>query len=102
MRRVREHVEVHLGEGMDLAELAGVAGLSVYHFARAFKQSIGVTPHCYLVHRRIERAREMLARSELPLSEIALAAGFSDQSHLARHFRRMLGMTPGQFRWSQR
>jgi AraC-like DNA-binding protein len=102
MRRVREHVEVHLSESMDLAELAGVAGLSVYHFARAFKQSIGVTPHYYLVHRRIERAREMLARSELPLSEIALAAGFSDQSHLARHFRRMLGMTPGQFRWSQR
>ena len=102
MRRVREHVEVHLSESMDLAELAGVAGLSVYHFARAFKQSAGVTPHHYLVHRRIERAQEMLVRSELPLSEIALAAGFSDQSHLARHFRQMLGMTPGQFRWSQR
>jgi AraC-like DNA-binding protein len=102
MRRVREHVEVHLSESMDLAELAGVAGLSVYHFARAFKQSTGVAPHHYLVQRRIERAREMLARSELPLSEIALAAGFSDQSHLARLFRQMLGITPGQFRWSQR
>ncbi len=102
MRRVREHVELHLSESMDLAELAAVAGLSMYHFARAFKQSTGVTPHHYLVHRRIERAREMLARSELPLSDIALAAGFSDQSHLARHFRQMLGMTPGQFRWSQR
>jgi len=102
MRRVREHVEGHLSESMDLVELAGVAGLSVYHFARAFKQSTGMTPHHYLVHRRIERAQEMLARSELPLSEIALAAGFSDQSHLARHFRQMLGMTPGQFRWSQR
>ena len=87
VRRVREHVELHLSESMDLAELAGVAGLSLYHFARAFKQSTGVTPHHYLVHRRIERAREMLARSELPLSEIALAAGFSDQSHLARRFR---------------
>jgi transcriptional regulator of acetoin/glycerol metabolism len=102
MRRVQEHVEVHLSESMDLAELAGVAGLSVYYFARAFKQSMGVTPHHYLVHRRIERAQEMLASSELPLSEIALAAGFSDQSHLARHFRQMLGMTPGQFRWSRR
>jgi transcriptional regulator of acetoin/glycerol metabolism len=102
MRRVREHVELHLSESMDLAELAGVAGLSVYHFARAFKQSTGVAPHHYLVQRRIERAREMLARSELPLSEIALAAGFSDQSHLARLFRQMLGITPGQFRWSQR
>jgi transcriptional regulator of acetoin/glycerol metabolism/AraC-like DNA-binding protein len=102
MRRVREHVEAHLSESIDLAELAAVAGLSVYHFARAFKQSAGVAPHHYLVHRRIERAQEMLARSELPLSGIALATGFSDQSHLARHFRQMLGMTPGQFRWSQR
>jgi len=102
MRRVREHVEAHLSESMDLAELAAIAGLSLYHFARAFKQSAGVTPHHYLVHRRIERAQEMLARSGLPLSQIALAAGFSDQSHLARHFRQMLGMTPGQFRWSQR
>jgi AraC-like DNA-binding protein len=102
MRRVREYVETHLSESMDLAELATVAGLSVYHFARAFKQSAGVPPHHYLVRLRIERAQEMLARSELPLSEVALATGFSDQSHLARHFRHLVGMTPGQFRWSQR
>ena len=102
MRRVQGYVETHLSESMDLAELAAIAGLSVYHFARAFKQSAGVTPHHYLVRRRIERAQEMLARSELPLSEIALATGFSDQSHLARHFRQLVGMTPGQFRWSQR
>jgi transcriptional regulator GlxA family with amidase domain len=54
------------------------------------------------VRRRIERAQEMLARSNLPLSEIALATGFSDQSHLARLFRQLVGTTPGQFRWSQR
>ena len=102
MRRVREYVETHLSESMDLAELAAVAGLSVYHFARAFKQSAGVTPHHYLVRRRIERAQEMLARSDLALSEVALVTGFSDQSHLARHFRQLVGVTPGQFRWSQR
>jgi transcriptional regulator GlxA family with amidase domain len=102
MRRVREHVEGHLSQSMDLAELAAVAGLSVFHFARAFKQSEGVTPHHYLMRRRVERAQEMLARSELPLSEIALATGFSDQSHLSRHFRQILGMPPGRFRWSQR
>jgi transcriptional regulator of acetoin/glycerol metabolism len=102
MRRVREYVETHISESIDLAALAGIAGLSLYHFARAFKQSAGVTPHHYLVQRRVERAQEMLARTELSLSEIALAAGFSDQSHFARHFRQMLGMTPGQFRWSQR
>ena len=102
MRRVREYVETHICESIDLAALAGVAGLSLYHFARAFKQSAGVTPHHYLVQRRVALAQEMLARTELSLSEIALAAGFSDQSHFARHFRQMLGMTPGQFRWSQR
>lgn len=102
MRRVREYVDAHLGESMDLAELAAIAGLSVFHFARQFKQSAGITPHHYLVQKRIERAQDMLARTDLALSEIAVAAGFSDQSHLARHFRQMLGTTPREFRWSQR
>jgi AraC-like DNA-binding protein len=102
MRRVREYVEVHLGESIDLSMLAGVAGLSVHHFARQFKQSAGVTPHVYLTQKRVERAQEMLAQTDLSLSQIAYAAGFSDQSHLARHFRHMLGTTPREFRWSQR
>jgi len=102
MRRVREYVEVHLGESINLAVLAAVAGLSVHHFAREFKQSAGVTPHHYLTQKRVERAQEMLTRSDLPLAEIANATGFSDQSHLARHFRNMLGTTPREFRWSQR
>src|SRR5215831_13938417 len=102
MRRVREYVETQLSENIDLATLAGIAGLSLYHFARAFKQSAGVTPHHYLVERRVSRAQEMMARTELSLAEIALATGFSDQSHFARHFRQTLGMTPGQFRWSRR
>ena len=102
MRRVREHVETHLSESIDVAELAAIAGLSLFHFARQFKQSAGVTPHHYLIKRRVERAREMLVRTDFSLSEIAIATGFSDQSHLARHFRQVLGTTPGQFRWSQR
>jgi AraC-like DNA-binding protein len=101
-RRVREYVETHLSDSIDLGALAAIAGLSVYHFARAFKQSAGVTPHHYLVKRRVERAQEMLARTQLPLPEVALAAGFADQSHLARHFRQFLGVTPGQFRRSLR
>lgn len=102
LRRVREYVEAHLSESTDLATLAAVAGVSIHHFARGFKQSVGVTPHHYLVQRRVERAQDMLAHTDLSLSEIAYAAGFSDQSHLARHFRQMMGVTPGQFRWSQR
>ena len=102
MRRVREYVEVHLGESIDLSMLAGVAGLSVHHFARQFKQSAGVTPHVYLTQKRVERAQEMLVQTELSLAEIAIAVGFFDQGHLARHFRHFLGKTPREFRWSQR
>jgi transcriptional regulator GlxA family with amidase domain len=102
MRRVREYVEVHLGENIDLLMLAGVAGLSVHHFARQFKQSAGVTPHIYLTQKRVERAQEMLVQTDLSLAEIAIAVGFFDQGHLARHFRHMLGTTPREFRWSQR
>ena len=102
MRRVREYVEVHLGESIDLSMLAGVAGLSVHHFARQFKQSAGVTPHVYLTQKRVERAQEMLVQTDLSLAEIAFAVGFFDQGHLARHFRYMLGTTPREFRWSLR
>jgi len=102
MRRVQEYMKAHLGESIDLSMLAGVAGLSVHHFARQFKQSIGVAPHHYLTQKRVERAQEMLAQTALSLSEIAYATGFADQSHLALHFRHMLGTTPREFRWSQR
>jgi len=102
MRRVREYVEAHFGESIDLLVLAEVAGLSVHHFARQFKQSAGVTPHVYLTQKRVERAREMLVQTDLSLAEIAFAVGFCDQGHLARHFRDMLGTTPREFRWSQR
>jgi AraC-like DNA-binding protein len=102
MRRVREYVETHLGESIDLLMLAGVAGLSVHHFARQFKQSAGVAPHAYLTQKRVERAREMLVQTDRSLAEIAFAVGFFDQGHLARHFRHMFGTTPREFRWSQR
>jgi AraC-like DNA-binding protein len=102
MRRIREYVEVHLSENINLTMLSAVAGVSMHHFAREFKQSAGVTPHRYLTQKRVERAREMLAQTDLSLSEIAYSTGFVDQSHLARHFRHMVGTTPREFRWSQR
>ena len=102
LRRVREFIEAHLEQTISIQALATTAGLSMYHFARAFKQSEGMTPHDYLVQCRVRRARDLLAATDLPLSEIALAAGFADQSHCARRFREHVGVTPSSYRWSMR
>ena len=100
--RICEYIHANLGQNISLEALAEMAGLSTYHFARAFKQTVGMPPHGYLLQRRIEHAQQMLRNTDLPMSEIALSAGFSDQSHLARHFRRLTGMSPGVVRWEQR
>jgi AraC-like DNA-binding protein len=102
LRRVREYIAAHLQQTISIQMLADVAGLSMFHFARTFKQSEGVTPHRFLLQSRLRRVQELLANTELPLSEIAIAAGFSDQSHCARRFREFVGMTPRRFRWSTR
>jgi len=102
MRRVREFIEEHLEENISIQALANIASLSMYHFARAFKQSEGMTPHDYLIQRRVQRTKDLLAETDLPLSEIALASGFSDQSHCARRFREHVGVTPSSYRWSLR
>ena len=86
-----------------MEQMAGVARLSVYHFARQFKHATGLPPHRYVILRRVERARELLqARAELSLAEVAAEVGFSDQSQLTHHFKRLVGLTPGQFRLSAR
>jgi AraC-like DNA-binding protein len=100
LRRIREYVENNLGQPIDLKALAGAAGLSVYHFARTFKQSEGLSPHAYVLERRIAKARNLLARTDLPLSVIALELGFADQSHFARRFRQTVGVSPGKYRRS--
>jgi transcriptional regulator of acetoin/glycerol metabolism len=100
LRRAQEFIEAHIDENITLTRLAEVTGLSLFHFARAFKQSEGVTPHAYLLQRRVARAQKLLTGTDLPLSKIALATGFSDQSHLARHFRAQIGVAPGAFRRS--
>jgi AraC-like DNA-binding protein len=100
--RVREYIGGHLGENIELETLAGIAGLSKWHFARAFKQSVGTPPHFYLLQRRLERAQQLLAETDLSLAQIALRIGFSDQSHFSRRFRMFVGMTPRSFRRSKR
>jgi AraC-like DNA-binding protein len=100
--RIREYIDAHLEEKIGLEALATMAGLSTHHFARAFRQSVGVPPHSYLLRRRLAHVERMLRETQMPLSEIALAAGFSDHSHLARHFRRHTGMAPSFARWKER
>jgi AraC-like DNA-binding protein len=101
-RRICEYVESHLDQKISLDTLASMAGLSQHHFARAFRQSVGMPPHGYLLQRRLEHVEQLLRDTQLPLSEIALAVGFSDQSHLARHFRRVTGVSPSLARWQER
>jgi transcriptional regulator of acetoin/glycerol metabolism len=96
--RIYEYISSNLDRNISIEELAEMAGLSVHHFARAFKQTVGMPPHSYILQRRIEQAQQMLRTTKLPLSDIALSLGFSDQSHLARHFRRMTGFSPSAVR----
>ena len=99
--RICDFIEEHIGEKISLGALSSMAGLSPYHFARAFQQSVGMPPHRYLLQRRVQHVEQMLRETQLPLAQIALAAGFSDQSHLTRHFRRLTGMLPSLARrWS--
>ncbi len=97
-RRVRELLEENLGGDATLARLAAECGLSVRHFARAFQQSTGAPPHRWLLKRRVERAQELLQDPKLPLTEIALACGFADQSHFTRVFTGAVGVSPGAWR----
>jgi AraC family transcriptional regulator len=83
---VKEYIDANLDMRVDIATLADSAGFSMFHFARAFKRSEGVTPHGYLLERRVERARKLLTSTNLSFSEIARASGFSDQGHLDDRF----------------
>jgi AraC family transcriptional regulator len=99
---VAGHVRERLGEDLALADLAALVGLSPYHFARAFKASTGSAPHRYLMERRVERAKELLATTGQSVTEIAHACGFASSQHLATVFRRFVGTTPKQYRRDSR
>ncbi|MBZ0295483.1 MAG: AraC family transcriptional regulator [Anaerolineae bacterium] len=94
---VRRYIETNHERNLSLQELATVAGLSPYHLAHTFRQEIGLPPHQYLIHTRIQRAKELL-RNGVPLTDIASTIGFTDQSHFTRQFKRVVGVTPGQYR----
>ena len=97
--KVVELMRQRLTDSLSLEELAEVAGVSPFHFARQFKTATGFPPHDYLIRLRVDRAQELIRqhRREWSLAAIAHECGFADQSHMARHFKRVLGVSPGEF-----
>lgn len=94
LAQVTDYIEAHLDEDVSLVRLAQVSGVSASHLRTLFKRATGVAVHQYVIQRRVEKARALLLRGELPASQVALEAGFSHQSHMARWMRRVLGVTP--------
>jgi AraC family transcriptional regulator len=103
LHRVIEYIMENLEGSPTQEQMAAVAHLSPYHFARQFKVTTGLSPHQYLIARRVERAKHLLqADDEVGLAEVALRVGFFDQSHFSSHFKRIVGVTPRQFQISER
>jgi len=98
LQLVQEFIADNYGTDLSIADLAQVAGMSAFHFAREFKRSTGTTPHQYLIKFRIQHAKELLAESKLPLVEVGFRSGFSHQSHFTRLFHRITGTTPQSYR----
>lgn len=93
-----EYIHTNLNRDLSLVELASVVNISPTYFASLFKQAIGVSPHQYVIQERVERAKLMLSKTDLAITDIALQLGFSSQSHLTQKFKRLTGVTPKQVR----
>lgn len=98
LKRVTDFIAARLPESLAVPELAALSGLSPHHFGDAFKAATGVSPHQYVIRCRVERAQELLRTGTLTPAQIAVAVGFSSQSHLTEHFQRLTGLTPARFR----
>ena len=98
LRPAITYIEEHLASDLSLSDMAAVVHLSPYHFARLFKESIGMPPHQYVIQRRVERAKLLLSTTNWSLTTIAHTVGFAHESHLALHFKRLTGLTPRSYR----
>lgn len=96
--RVAEYIEAGLSQSLSVGSLAGIAGVSCFHFSRQFKATFGSPPHSYVLARRLERARVMLLSGEQPIKKVAAACGFYDAAHMTRLFQKRFGSTPGATR----
>jgi transcriptional regulator GlxA family with amidase domain len=97
LRRARDHMDAHFAEPIDLAQLAAIATLSKYHFHRLFRSTYGRTPAAYLSERRIERAQDLLRATNLTVTEVCFAVGFSSLGSFSSRFAAVVGETPSQF-----
>jgi AraC family transcriptional regulator len=100
LRRLIEYIEENLEDDLSLPDLAAIAGTGTNHLIHFFKRSTGMSPHQYVVAKRIERAKNLLHMRSLSLSEIALRAGFADHSHFSKTFHRLTGVSPRTYRAS--
>jgi len=98
LRQVLSYIEDNLSHDLSLSDIAAVAGLSASHFKNLFRESVGLPAHQYLIRRRVERAKSLLGEGKMSISQIAFETGFAHQSHLARHMRRVLGISPKKLR----
>lgn len=98
LNRVEEFVAANLANSFALADLANLAGMSPFHFARLFRDSLGTSPHQYVIGRRMEKAKELLIYSDLKIAEICRELGYESQSHFSETFRRAVGAAPSVFR----
>lgn len=101
LRLVRDFINDYLGNEIRLEELAALANSSPARFTKQFKRSTGLPPHQYVIQQRVERAKELLSRGELSIAQVSQAVGFFDQSHLVRHFKTWVGVTPKDYRESR-
>ena len=96
VRVAREYLDAQPAQNISLDELAGVAGVSPFHLSRVFRRETGLSPHAYQIVVRARHAKTLLGQG-LPIAQVAVAAGFFDQAHLTRHFKRIYGVTPGRY-----
>lgn len=102
LQRVVDYIHSHLEADLSLETLSTLVSMSAHYFAQLFKLSTGVAPHQYVIRCRVERAKTLLAQPDLAIADIAYRVGFAHQSHLNRHFKRLVGTTPGQWRQATR
>ncbi len=97
LKQALDYIQAHLNEDISLDAIASAIGISRYYFCTQFKQSMGIAPYEYVLHQRIERAKQLLRGNKRSIADIALEVGFADQTHFTRHFRKLTGVTPAKF-----